>query len=74
MKKEDQQVMVITPFKTTILLGIYLSIFGQIEAQIITDRPDQTESSYSVGNGNLQLETGVLISLSLIHIPSPRDS
>jgi|TARA_B110000091_G_scaffold194498_1_gene220366 hypothetical protein len=62
MKKEDQQVMVITSFKTTILLGIYLSIFGQIEAQIITDRPDQTESSYSVGNGNLQLETGVLIS------------
>ncbi|MGB0883282.1 MAG: transporter [Flavobacteriales bacterium] len=27
-------------------------------AQIITDRPDQTESSFTVGAGNLQIETG----------------
>jgi len=63
MKNQYQQEKIFTSFKTIIILGIYLSFFGQIEAQIITDRPDQTESSYSVGNGNLQLEAGVLISL-----------
>jgi len=62
MNNEYQQTKVITSFKTTIVLGVFLSTFGQINAQIITDRPDQTESSYSVGNGNLQLETGLLIS------------
>lgn len=30
-------------------------------AQIVTDRPDQTESSYAVGNNNLQIESGILI-------------
>ena len=30
-------------------------------AQIITDRPDQTESSSTVGSGNLQIESGLLI-------------
>ena len=40
---------------------ICLIFIGQIHAQIITDRPDQTESSSTVGKGNLQLETGVLI-------------
>ena len=33
----------------------------QIKAQIVTDRPDQTESSSTVGKGNLQLEAGLLI-------------
>ena len=42
----------------TILL---ITIFGQINAQIITDRPDQTESSSSVGKGNLQIESGILV-------------
>ena len=51
-----------TPLKTVLTVVICLLTFGQIQAQIITDRPDQTESSYSVGNGNLQLETGVLVS------------
>ncbi|NJN77122.1 MAG: transporter [Saprospiraceae bacterium] len=44
-------------FITTILL----IIFGQINAQIITDRPDQTEGSSSVGDGNLQIESGLLL-------------
>ena len=46
--------------KITILL-IGLLLFGQLKAQIITDRPDQTESSSTVGAGNLQIETGLLI-------------
>ncbi len=36
-------------------------MWGQFSAQIITDRPDQTESSSTVGSGNLQIETGLLI-------------
>jgi len=34
---------------------------SRLDAQIITDRPDQTESSFVVGENNLQIETGVLI-------------
>ena len=34
---------------------------GQLKAQIITDRPDQTESSSTVGGGNLQIESGLLM-------------
>ena len=36
-------------------------VFGQLNAQITTDRPDQTEASSTVGGGNLQLESGFLI-------------
>lgn len=34
---------------------------AQLQAQMVTDRPDQTESSSTVGHGNLQLEAGLLI-------------
>lgn len=34
---------------------------GSIHAQIVTDRPDQTESSLTVPQGSLQLESGILI-------------
>lgn len=37
------------------------TMLGQITAQIITDRPDQTESSSTVGRGNLQVESGLLV-------------
>ena len=49
------------------VLGTILSliIFTQLNAQIVTDRPDQTESSSTVGLGNLQLETGLLISFTV---------
>ncbi len=48
--------------KNTLLLLLFsFLIFGQLKAQIITDRPDQTESSSTVGKGNLQLETGILL-------------
>lgn len=47
---------------TKIILGIlFLAFANPIHAQIITDRPDQTESSSTVGNGNLQVESGFLI-------------
>jgi hypothetical protein len=49
---------------TTVKKIIYLSVlfisysfYGQ---DIVTDRPDQTESSVTVGNRNFQIETGVL--------------
>ena len=51
--------------KSLITLLIFTSILllsiGQINAQIVTDRPDQTESSSTVGKGNLQIEAGLLI-------------
>lgn len=40
---------------------ISLMVFIELNAQIITDRPDQTESSSTVGNRNLQIESGLLI-------------
>jgi len=42
-------------------LLISLSVFSQT---IITDRPDQTESSSTVDLGSLQIETGILIGFS----------
>ena len=51
--------------KSLLTLLIFTSILvlsiGQIKAQIVTDRPDQTESSSTVGKGNLQIEAGLLI-------------
>ena len=45
-----------------IVVAFLLFLFvGQIEAQIVTDRPDQTESSSTVGKRNLQIEAGLLI-------------
>ncbi len=43
----------------TIILLNFLIITCQ--AQIITDRPDQTESSSTIKSGNLQIESGILI-------------
>jgi hypothetical protein len=47
--------------KKIVIVLISLLMIGQLKAQIITDRPDQTESSSTVGNGNLQIESGLLI-------------
>ncbi len=47
-----------------IKIFLLLLIFGavaQVQAQIVTDRPDQTESSSTVGRGNLQIESGLLM-------------
>jgi hypothetical protein len=43
------------------LFVLLVILFGQINAQIITDRPDQTESAVSVGDRNLQIESGLLL-------------
>ena len=40
---------------------ILVLFIDQVNGQIVTDRPDQTESSSTVGNGNLQIEAGLLI-------------
>jgi hypothetical protein len=47
--------------KRIVLLVISLFLLGQVSAQIITDRPDQTESSTTIGKGNLQIESGFFI-------------
>ena len=48
--------------KSISLLILFCLAFTLLSGQaIITDRPDQTESSSTVGNGNLQIETGILI-------------
>lgn len=46
----------------TILFTIlFVCLCGKLHAQIVTDRPDQTESSSTVPKGALQLESGILI-------------
>ncbi len=47
--------------KTFLTLSLCVCLVSYSNAQIITDRPDQTESSSTVGNGNLQIESGLLI-------------
>ncbi len=48
--------------KKRILLIVLMAItLNHINAQIVTDRPDQTESSATVGAGDLQIESGVLV-------------
>lgn len=53
----------------TIILTI---IFEQAKAQLITDRPDQTESSTTIPIGSLQLESGILLGYEGHTRPSTR--
>jgi hypothetical protein len=46
-------------FRIIAILLLFLFI-TELKAQIITDRPDQTESSSTVGGGNLQIESGMV--------------
>ncbi len=57
-----QKINVINSKKCTIALLVLLFGHSLLHAQIVTDRPDQTESSLVVGKNNLQLESGVLLS------------
>ena len=54
----------------------YIAIFvisGDLNAQtMITDRPDQTESSSSVNKGSLQIETGFLLGFTEDGLSSER--
>jgi len=47
--------------KKLILVILVIIIGGEIDAQIITDRPDQTESSSTIARGGLQIESGVFM-------------
>jgi len=47
--------------KPILLTCLLFVLCYHLDAQIITDRPDQTESSSTVGNGNLQIESGLLV-------------
>ena len=48
--------------RNTVLFAILLTTLScKLNAQIVTDRPDQTESSSTVPKGSLQLESGILI-------------
>lgn len=40
---------------------LYLSAYSAFSQTIITDRPDQTESSSTIEVGSLQIETGILL-------------
>lgn len=46
---------------TIFIIVLWVTVCGSIKAQIVTDRPDQTESSSTVPKGALQLESGILI-------------
>lgn len=44
-----------------LITTFFIIIYVEANAQIITDRPDQTESSSTIPKGALQLESGILI-------------
>ena len=50
-----------TKFLILFFLIAYTSIiFSQDKEPLVTDRPDATESSVTVGDGTLQIETGFI--------------
>lgn len=58
--------------KAIILTLTLVIICGQISAQLVTDRPDQTESSRTVPKGALQIESGMLLNFEEIEMVSIR--
>ncbi len=52
----------VTKLIMKLLYTLIITFFSVISySQIVTDRPDQTESSSTVGLGNLQIESGILV-------------
>ena len=47
--------------KTTLITFIFLVTLNAFSQEIVTDRPDQTESSVTVTKGNFQIESGISI-------------
>ncbi|MBT8260417.1 MAG: transporter [Bacteroidia bacterium] len=47
-------------YKYVVSLALLLTSYAVSAQTIITDRPDQTESSLTIGRGELQIETGIL--------------
>ncbi|MFT4567577.1 MAG: hypothetical protein ACI9FN_002544, partial [Saprospiraceae bacterium] len=43
----------------TLILALTMSFCAHVEGQIITDRTDQTENSFTVGARSLQIEPGM---------------
>ncbi len=58
--------------KSIILTLTLVIICGQISAQMVTDRPDQTESSRTVPKGALQVESGMLLNFEEMEMISVR--
>ena len=58
--------------KIVLIIILTAIFFGTLNAQIITDRPDQTESSSTVSKGTLQLESGILIGFESENPPTTR--
>ena len=50
--------------KYTIIIALLLVNYSAISQELITDRPDQTESSSTVPRGSLQIESGLLLGFS----------
>ena len=49
------------PLIKKIIIGLLLIVSADLFAQeIVTDRPEQTESSQTVGFNNLQIESGIV--------------
>jgi hypothetical protein len=58
----DNGLLSMKSIRLRILVTVILSMsIAQVGAQLVTDRPDQTESSSTVGKGKLQIEAGLLI-------------
>lgn len=59
--------------RNAIVLTLTLVITcGQISAQMVTDRPDQTESSRTIAKGALQVESGMLLNFEEIEMVTVR--
>ncbi|MEJ2596378.1 MAG: transporter, partial [bacterium] len=58
--------------KSILWFILLLFIFSNIEAQILTDRPDQTESAATVPGGSLQVESGLFLGYEEYTNPSAR--
>lgn len=58
--------------KSMFLILLFTTSITSIGQQIITDRPDQTESSSTVPKGSLQIESGLLLGFSDKELSSER--
>ena len=47
--------------KLLFILFILSTCFSELYSQISTDRPNQTESPFTLPSGHIQIETGILI-------------
>ena len=55
-----------------LIFGVFMVAVSTSNSQIITDRPDQTESSSSVNKGSLQIESGIVLTFTEDALSSQR--